>query len=434
MAEADIHNIARFIASIWQAAALLSAVLSIFNIPLILFYAGHRLVELRREDMTGNPALPVHMGLHYFAAMHFGLLLPAFYFLTVRRTNQLSEWQLGSGTNTTWTIAIGAACMTWLLWRILASQTAPERWKIIFRRQWVDIVFLFACVGLCLWFHLRTLSPLMNGMDMGNMGVLAGIVYPQSCFAGASVFFILGLIEVLTRKRPPRLERRPGRALAASLLLMTVLFSPFLLSIPRVTHTQAMSLLRQNKQVIITAAEDAALDPALLAGIVYVAHTRDHPRWTGRVIEEMAYGEGNDILTLNSSIGLFQIRRSTTNQLSMMVNSGPNLPGYQVGPTELTGRYRCFRKVQIWNPNRLVAQTGGAYAGAMLRLFCEQWAAAGYPIEDRPEILATLYNIGFERSHPKPNPRANDFGRRVKEFMESEECRALFAPPGESVP
>ena len=57
---------------------------------------------------------------------------------------------------------------------------------------------------------------------------------------------------------------------------------------------------------------------------------------------------------------------------------------------------------------------------------------AGYQIDDWPEILTTLYNLGGEKSHPKPNPRPNDFGRRVGKFMQSEECRELFAAKPEA--
>ena len=65
-------------------------------------------------------------------------------------------------------------------------------------------------------------------------------------------------------------------------------------------------------------------------------------------------------------------------------------------------------------------------AALMLTLFRDHWNYSGHPIDDRPEILATLYNLGYERSRPHGAPRANDFGRRVKAFMESEECRRLF--------
>lgn len=44
------------------------------------------------------------------------------------------------------------------------------------------------------------------------------------------------------------------------------------------------------------------------------------------------------------------------------------------------------------------------YVGLFMRQVEAQWANAGYPIYGRPEILATLYNLGFNRSIPKENP------------------------------
>ncbi len=44
------------------------------------------------------------------------------------------------------------------------------------------------------------------------------------------------------------------------------------------------------------------------------------------------------------------------------------------------------------------------YAALNIKQIKTQWERAGFPIGDRPEILATLYNIGFEVSVPKENP------------------------------
>ncbi len=44
------------------------------------------------------------------------------------------------------------------------------------------------------------------------------------------------------------------------------------------------------------------------------------------------------------------------------------------------------------------------YAALNIKQVKVQWERAGYPIGDRPEILATLFNIGFEVSVPKANP------------------------------
>ncbi len=44
------------------------------------------------------------------------------------------------------------------------------------------------------------------------------------------------------------------------------------------------------------------------------------------------------------------------------------------------------------------------YAGLILFQIREQWRRAGYDISNRPEILATLFNVGFRSSKPKSNP------------------------------
>lgn len=44
------------------------------------------------------------------------------------------------------------------------------------------------------------------------------------------------------------------------------------------------------------------------------------------------------------------------------------------------------------------------YAGLYMNQVMTQWRNAGFPIDDRPEIISTLYNIGYNHSIPKPNP------------------------------
>jgi len=44
------------------------------------------------------------------------------------------------------------------------------------------------------------------------------------------------------------------------------------------------------------------------------------------------------------------------------------------------------------------------YAGLYMKQIITQWQKAGYDISKRPEILSTLYNLGFYYSVPKENP------------------------------
>lgn len=52
------------------------------------------------------------------------------------------------------------------------------------------------------------------------------------------------------------------------------------------------------------------------------------------------------------------------------------------------------------------------YAAIIIKQFSTQWKNAGYDISNRPEILITLFNVGFPQSKPGPNPQVG--GSRVE--------------------
>ncbi len=77
------------------------------------------------------------------------------------------------------------------------------------------------------------------------------------------------------------------------------------------------------------------------------------------------------------------------------------------------------------------------YAALFIKQMKVQWEKAGFPITDRPEILATLFNVGYPQSQPKANPRVggstitiNDikysFGAVAYEFYYSGELFDIF--------
>lgn len=55
------------------------------------------------------------------------------------------------------------------------------------------------------------------------------------------------------------------------------------------------------------------------------------------------------------------------------------------------------------------------YTALFLKQVEIQWRRAGYPIASRPEILATLYNVGFPFSIPKANPRVGGSGIKIRD-------------------
>ena len=77
------------------------------------------------------------------------------------------------------------------------------------------------------------------------------------------------------------------------------------------------------------------------------------------------------------------------------------------------------------------------YTALYIKQIETQWKNAGYPISDRPEILATLFNLGFKHSQPKENPavggsnitagsKTYTFGGLAYDFFYSNELGKTF--------
>jgi hypothetical protein len=77
------------------------------------------------------------------------------------------------------------------------------------------------------------------------------------------------------------------------------------------------------------------------------------------------------------------------------------------------------------------------YAGLYLREVETQWKSDGFDISGRPEIISTLYNIGFANSHPNADPQSGgaaitlgtqteSFGALAAEFYNSNELLVEF--------
>lgn len=77
------------------------------------------------------------------------------------------------------------------------------------------------------------------------------------------------------------------------------------------------------------------------------------------------------------------------------------------------------------------------YGGILIKQLIVQWEKAGYPIADKPGIIATLYNIGFKNSKPNANPKTGgaeieinkttySFGGFAQIFYDSKELREEF--------
>lgn len=78
------------------------------------------------------------------------------------------------------------------------------------------------------------------------------------------------------------------------------------------------------------------------------------------------------------------------------------------------------------------------YTALYLKQVMTQWEKAGFPIANKPEILGTLFNIGFAHSEPKANPQVGgsqidignktySFGGLAYEFYHSPELETIYS-------
>ncbi|MFM8243902.1 MAG: hypothetical protein ACKN86_13950, partial [Crocinitomicaceae bacterium] len=45
------------------------------------------------------------------------------------------------------------------------------------------------------------------------------------------------------------------------------------------------------------------------------------------------------------------------------------------------------------------------YTALLLRQYQSQWERAGFSLSNRPDVLGTLFNLGYEKSKPKKDPQ-----------------------------
>lgn len=77
------------------------------------------------------------------------------------------------------------------------------------------------------------------------------------------------------------------------------------------------------------------------------------------------------------------------------------------------------------------------YTALYLKEILHQWDQAGFPVNNRPEVIATLFNLGFDKSVPKENPDVGGttitingkdytFGGLAYDFYYSKELSDIF--------
>lgn len=265
------------------------------------------------------------------------------------------------------------------------------------------------------------LVPLLRLLEWRS--VLLPSAYQDGAFDGLDFF------------AAPRFARGARRA---ALIVMGV---AVLATLPRWTGQHARGVVLANRDLIVSIADEYDVDPALVAALTWTAQ-RDPLLPLRHPFQRMAAaiwaldGQSNfETQGLAVALGPLQISPTVLQTVAVIrdvaVGDGdwragskqmrdvlPDANAYQWGlPAQVASQWPRPVPIKVTKPEvvtTLLDIEGSLRACAVvLAAHQARWAAARRSIRERPDILATVYQLGFARTPPHPDPRSSRFGRRV---------------------
>jgi hypothetical protein len=200
------------------------------------------------------------------------------------------------------------------------------------------------------------------------------------------------------------------------------------------------SAIVKDKQAIERAAAVAGVEPRLLVSCAIVEQVRlfhSQRELFKKVFEPLKIlGNANKI-----SLGVMGVKEATAIDVESHLNDpsspyylGPDLAHSLDFPAGSDIASERYKRLTDENENHYYSYLyGGLYVKQML----SQWEKAGFDIKYRPEIVGTLFNVGFPQSHPNANPKVGGsnievdgtkytFGSLAYEFYYSGELLEVF--------
>jgi len=177
--------------------------------------------------------------------------------------------------------------------------------------------------------------------------------------------------------------------------------------------------LSDNAFFINDASQKLDVDPRLLASVIY-AESRVNVNLLDSFEREYA-SLGN-----NTSIGLAQIRINTAKWIMDTVRDTSSVYSLDSQYDKWVPSYNTREDIIKLLEND---STNCLLAAIHLKQIIQRWHRSGYDIENRPDIVMTLYSYGlFRRENgseiiPHANPRSNFLGKVAANFFNSNQLK-----------
>ncbi|MBU1680528.1 MAG: hypothetical protein KJ799_08585 [Bacteroidetes bacterium] len=194
-----------------------------------------------------------------------------------------------------------------------------------------------------------------------------------------------------------------------NIIVLTFLLMSKPVTIKAENPDTAIVKLKTHKNLILSAAEKFEINWKNLSAIIYVERTKNYD-WSDDALDGLFAVSG-----LNSSIGFCQVKLKTAYWIELQLNDSTtkHYPGRKYegllhvssSPAEL------LQKLQVDSLNIL-------YAAAYVCIMQKRWRKAGFSIDEKPDILGTLYSTGLfyrdgKERIPNSAPKANNFGKET---------------------
>ena len=167
--------------------------------------------------------------------------------------------------------------------------------------------------------------------------------------------------------------------------------------------------LLKDKALIERVAAETGIDPRMISAVVVPEQTRF---FTSNRDLFKSYFEPLKVLGSLSkfSLGVSGIKIETAKAIEANIFNPSSL--YYLGeetkeliayPETTEGRDAELYRRLTDNKDRYYQYL---YTALFIKQIQTQWEAAGYPVADKPEVIVTLFNLGFVKSRPNPTPKA----------------------------
>lgn len=174
--------------------------------------------------------------------------------------------------------------------------------------------------------------------------------------------------------------------------------------------SKAAKVVKKNATYIKDAANHYDIPPCIAAACIFTEQDLNVD-WKDKYLDGIVGFYG----VLDTSIGLGQVRISTAKFVEdkgyvpkcKASDGGWDIPFFG----HLNGTVNMSREKRLENN-----EWNSIYVAAYLTYFWDIWKNDFPTLRDRPDIWASLYNLGHEKTHPHPKPESNKFGRHAEKY------------------